>query len=456
MATPGTTARRRRPTRGQLTQHPVLILVVSLMALIAVGTGLLATDLATRGTHPAPLSVALFTSASSVCVTGLTVVDTTTYWSGFGHAVILVLAECGALAVMAAASLLALIVTGRLGLRSRLLAQSELNGVNRNTVKRVLVGTVLAAVSIEAVVAVVLALRLYFGYGESFSRSLWLGVFHSVSAFTNAGFSLWPRSLGAFAGDPYVLVPVLLAMIAGGLGLPVLLELARRRSPHAWSLHTRLTLLGTGVLLVAGPVLVTITEWHNARTIGTLPWGHRLAAGAFAGISPRSAGFQTFDYSHAAPSTLVTTEVLSIIGGGSAGTAGGMKVTTVAILALAVAAEVRGHRDVDVMHRRIAESTIRQAIAVAALTFLVVTTATLVLLELTHWDLDNVLFETVSAVSSSGLSTGVTATLDGAAQGVIILLMFLGRVGPIGAATALALHRDRRSFRYPESRPIIG
>jgi len=435
-------------------QHPARAVLPAMLGLVALGTALLSLPWATQGPGRAPFSVALFTSTSAACVTGLTVVDTGTYWSGFGQGVLLVLMELGGLGLMSAAALLGIVVAGRLGLRSRLLAHNETR-LSLGAVRVVVLRTVAVALVVQAVLAAGLVLRLWLSGRAPFGAALWHGVFHSVSAYNNAGFALWPDNLVSFATDPFVLAPVTVAFVVGGLGYPVLLDLMGS-APRGWTLHTRLTLAGTAVLLVAGVVVVTALEWANPATLGALDVPGRLLSGAFSGVAPRTAGFNTIDYAQADALTLLFTDVLMLVGGGSAGTAGGLKVTTVAVLVFAVVAEMRGDEDVVVLHRRIASSTVRQALAVAALAFALITTATALLLQLTDENLDVVLFEVVSAFSTVGLSANLTASLPEPARAVLVVLMIAGRVGPMAAATALALRRSRRAYRYPQARPLVG
>jgi Trk-type K+ transport system membrane component len=445
------TARPRR----RAWDHPSRLILFGILGLVAAGTALLMLPWSSAGPGGAPLRTALFTAASASCVTGLTVVDTGTYWSGFGQGVIVLLVQLGGLGLMTGAALLGIVVSGRLGLRSRVLAQSENGSLTLGTVQRVVSRTILMAALVEVVVAVVVTARLRLTYDAPLPTAVWQGVFHAVSAYNNAGFALWPDNLISFATDPLLLGALAVAFVVGGLGYPVLWDLVNSR-PGEWSLHTRLTLTVTGILAVGGPVVLLLSEWDNPGTLGLLDPVGRVVSGVFSGLSPRTAGFNTFDYAQADPSTLLLTDVLMLVGGGSAGTAGGVKVTTVAILLLAVLAEVRGERDVESFHRRIGSSTVRQALAVSVLAFTVVTTAALVLLEMTDETLDVVLFEVVSATATVGLSADLTPTLPPAAQYVLVALMVFGRVGPVTVATALALRSSRKAYRRPEARPLVG
>lgn len=442
----------RAPTWGR----PSRLMAAALAGLVATGTVLLMLPAATPGSGHAPLRTALFTATSAASVTGLGVVDTGTAWTPFGQVVILLLIQVGGLGVMTSASLVAVLIAGRMGLRSRLLAEYETRAMSLSTVRRVVGGTVLVAAIVEAAVTVVLAGRLWLGEGYPLGRAAWYGLFHAVAAFNNAGFSLWPDKLVPFATDPWIIVPIAVAIVVGGLGFPVVFEFFRVRPVRRWSVHTRTTLAVTAVLLVVGPLAMIAGEWHHPDTLGAFDPGGRILAGTFSGITPRTSGLNVIDYGQAGPATLLFTEVLMFIGAGSGSTAGGIKVTTFAILVMAVVAEARGDQDVDIFGRRMSPQTIRQAIAVATLGMSVLLGGTLALLEISDLPLQNVLFEVTSALCTVGLSTGITAHLPAAGQYVLIALMFLGRLGSITVVTALALRSTRRAYRNPEGRPIVG
>jgi trk system potassium uptake protein TrkH len=253
-----------------------------------------------------------------------------------------------------------------------------------------------------------------------------------------------------------ILLPIAAATVIGGLGYPVLLEVLRVRPAHRWSVHTRITLVATLILLVVGPLVVSLSEWTNPSTLGHLDTTGRVLSGTFGGIAPRSSGLATFDYAHADASTLLLTDVLMLIGAGSGGTGGGIKVTTLSVLVLAVLAEVRGQSDVPAFGRRIAPATVRQALAVCGLAAALLLTASIALLEMTGADFDHVAFEVTSAFGNVGLTTGLSRRLPAAGQYLLVILMLVGRVGPIALATTLALRPNRRPFRQPEARPILG
>ncbi|MFC3689151.1 TrkH family potassium uptake protein [Aquipuribacter hungaricus] len=443
---------------------PARVIPVGLLAVILVGTALLHTPLAVKavsegGTGPEgvpPTVVAVFTATSATCVTGLVVVDTPTYWSHFGLVVILLLFQVGGLGIATLGSLVGLAVLRRFGVNSMLAASQDARGFDLGEIRSILPRLMLTTVVIEGVTAALLTARFVLGYGEPPARALWLGVFHAVSAFNNAGFALFSDSLVGFVGDPWITVPVMVAVILGGLGFPVLVELARFRRPGAWSLHTQLVISTSAVLFVGGALVLGALEWGNEDTIGELTLATKLQAAFFMSVAPRSVGFATIDYAGMGEAARIVTGGLMFTGAGSAGTSGGIKVGTLAVLALAVYAEARGDVDVHAFGRRIATATVRQALAVLGFSIVLSGFAIVVMLQLTDLELGDAIFEAVSATAVVGLSTGVTDDLPLPAQWFVVGCMFVGRVGPVAVAAAVATQQRRRLYRLPEARPLIG
>jgi trk system potassium uptake protein len=442
--------------RRTVFRHPAQVLVTAFLLADLVGTVLLMLPVARVGEGGAPFVTALFTATSAVCVTGLTAVDTATYWSHTGQAVILGLIQVGGFGIMTMASLIALFLSRRMGLRTRLTAAAETRSLGPGDVRRVLKGVFVVTAVVEGAVAVLLTLRFRDTYGDSWGSAVWHGVFHAVSAFNNAGFALFSDNLMGFLTDGLILMPISIAIVIGGLGFPVLVELMRNRRPRTWSLHTRLTLAMTGVLLVGGTAFITLTEWTNQGTLGALAPLERLLGGWFHAVQPRTAGFNAWDYGAVTDETLLATIMLMFVGGGSAGTAGGLKVTTFIVLFFVIVAEVRGDEDVIAFDRRIDHRVVRQATTVALLGVAAVMGGTMVLTELTDLPFRDVLFETTSAFATVGLSTGITPEMGAPGQLVLVALMFLGRLGPITLVSALALRERNRRYRYPEGAPLIG
>jgi trk system potassium uptake protein TrkH len=443
--------------RPRFRLHPAQVVATGFAVAVLIGTLLLTLPIAKVGPGGASFAEAIFTATSAVCVTGLAVVDTATYWTPFGQVVILLLIQVGGFGVMTFASVVGLAVVRRLSLRSRVTAASEAHSVDLEDVKGLVLGVVRISLLVEGAVMVLLTLRFVFGYGEPVGRALWLGVFHSVSSFNNAGFALFSDSLMGYAVDPFICLPIAAAVILGGLGFPVIVQLRKHlRSPLQWTMNTRIVLTGTVTLLVAGTVYITAIEWSNPATLGPLDWPAKLLVGFFQSVQTRTAGFNSVDVGSMDSASLFGMDVLMFIGGGPAGTAGGIKITTFAVLYFILLAEVRGDGVVNVFGKRLSRAVHRQAIAVVLLAVFVVMVSTATLMVLTDLSLDALLFETISAFGTVGLSTGITAGLPPAGQAILIALMFIGRLGPITFASALALRERPRTYELPKERPIIG
>ena len=439
---------------------PARLTAIGFLLLILSGTGLLMLPFAESGAEHASFLAALFTATSAVSLTGLVVEDTGTFWSPAGQAVILLLIQLGGLGIMSLASLSGLLLTGRISLKARKTGAYEGRPITAGGIRRTLIFTFGFTAIAEATIAVVVGARLMVGYGYSFRRAAWEGVFHAVSAFNNAGFSTHSDNLVSFASDAWILMPLAAALIGGGLGFPVwaeLVRLVRRKSNavHRISITARMTLAATAFLLVAGTVFVATMEWTGV--LGPMPAGVKLLNAFFASASPRTAGFNAFDYGQAHPITLMGTDVLMFLGGGSAGTAGGIKVTTACVLLAAMAAEFTGREKTTIGHRSLPHSVTRQALALSFAGVMVVTLGVAALRvfdpQLTG---DQVSFEVISAFATSGLSTGITAGLSSASQIVLCFIMYLGRVGPTTLVAALSAKMLDRRFSYPEERPFIG
>jgi trk system potassium uptake protein len=438
-------------------RHPLRLVPLLFLAAIAIGTILLLMPFATASGKMAPLMTALFTATSAVSVTGLVVVDTPTYWSAFGQVTIMVLFQLGGLGIMTAATLLGLMAGRGFGLQMRQATQVERNrltGRDARSVLRMVLGVTLV---IEAAIAVILAARFFAGHDFGIMAAVWHGLFNSVSAFNNAGFSTFSASMMDFQSDPLVLGPIMLAVILGALGFPVVEDFRSHGfRPRHWTLHSRMTLAGTAILLSVGFIAHLAMEWNNPDTLGPMGVGSKLLNAAFHAVMPRTAGFNSLNLGDFRDETLLVNSVLMFIGGGSAGTAGGVKITTVFVIFAIVAAEVLRRRDADMFGRRLGSTVGRQALSVVVLAMALILAATIFILAVTALPLRDVLFETVSAFATVGLSTGITAQLPPSALLVLAILMFIGRVGTITAATALALGARDRPYRLPEENPIVG
>ena len=409
------------------------------------------------GSGGASFLEALFTATSAVCVTGHVIVDTATYWTPFGQVVILALIQIGGFGIMAFASVIGLAVVRRMSLRAKVTTAAEAHSLGLDDVGGLVFNVVRISLVVEGVVALLLTIQFSIGYGEPLGRAVWLGVFHAVSSFNNAGFALFSDNLTRYATDPFICLPICAAVIIGGLGFPVIMQLRKHLGRTLkWTMNTRIVIAGTFVLLATGWVYITAIEWNNPATLGPLEWPSKLLVGFFTSVQTRTAGFNSIDIGAMDPASWLGMDALMLIGAGPAGTAGGIKITTFAVLFFIIVTEIRGEGAVNVFGKRLSRAVHRQAITVALLASAVVLVATTALMLITDFGLDRLLFEVVSAFGTVGLSTGITADLPPGGQFILILLMFIGRLGPITFASSLALRERRTTYEFPQERPIIG
>lgn len=449
----------RRVTRSfdRLAQSsPARATLLVFVGIIAVITSLLSLPFATTsGVAASPID-ALFTAVSSVCVTGLTTVDTALFWSPFGQAVIMAGIFIGGLGVMTLASMLALAVSSHLGLAQRMLASDATRSGGMSDLGRILLSVLVISVLVEGVAFIAISTRLLI-LGVPWQTALWDGLFTAISAFNNAGMLNMQGGASTQAGDWGFILPIILAATVGAVGFPVIIDVIRNpRRARKWSLHTKLTLTVFVVLFAVSVISTAILEWNNPDTFGNLSASEKSLNSLLSGINSRSLGISAVDTSAEHSTTIFLTGIFMFIGGGSASTAGGIKVTTLAVLFLAVAAEAKGDHDVEVFGRRLQFGTVRLAVSVLFISTTLVLGGAFMLLLLTSFSLESILFEVISAFGTVGLSLGITPELPGAGKAVLIFLMFAGRLGPMTFATALALREKRRLVRMPESRPIVG
>lgn len=437
--------------------HPVRLILIAFTMAVWTGVGLLMLPIARRGPGGASFLEAFFTATSAICVTGLVTVDTATYWTPFGQVVIIALIQIGGLGVMLLATIIAMAVLGKLSMRSRLATATEVHAEGAGGIRSVVLGVFRTTMLVEGIAATILTLRWWLGGDLPLPKALWHGLFHAVSSFNNAGFALYSDNMMGFVTDPWVSLTLAGATILGGLGFPVLHQLARHRlTVRRWAMNTRLVVVMSALLLVSGTIYITSLEWANPKTLGALAPADRVLAGFFHAVQVRTSGFNSLDIGQFHPATLVGMDVLMFIGGGPAGTAGGIKVTTFAVLFFIIWAEVRGDTAVHVFGKRLSRAVHRQAISVALLAVALVVGCTIAIMVASGRGLDAVLFEVISAFATVGLSTGITAQLDPFSQTVLCVLMYLGRLGPFTFASALALRTRHRLYELPKERPIIG
>ncbi|HPG75960.1 MAG TPA: potassium transporter TrkG [Rhodoglobus sp.] len=446
---------------------PARFAIVIFASLILVFTALFSLPIATSSGKQAPLVDALFTAVSVICVTGLSTVDMATYWSPFGHVLVFLGVEIGGVGVLTVASILGLVISRRLGLRQKLLAAGDANplrirkgpiaegqAIRLGETGNLLRTVAISALVIEAGVAILLFPRMLI-QGVPVVDAAWQSIYISAMAFTNTGFLPTSTGLAPYAGDVWFLSVIMLGVVAGAIGFPVIYALSRNlRNPRRWSLHVKLTLITFALLLVMGAVAYFVLEFDHA--FRGLDGGQRVLQSFFLSSMARSGGFSTIDISQLDGSSLLVTDMLMFIGGGSASTAGGIKVTTLAILFLAAFAEARGRDDMEAYERRIPQDVLRLGVSVVLWGATTVAVSCIVIMMMTDAALDHVLFDVISAFATCGLSTGFTANTTDAAQYVLAATMFFGRIGTVTLAAALAASQHPKLFRQPEERPIVG
>jgi trk system potassium uptake protein TrkH len=441
-------------SNGRKSLSPAQILLVGYSAVIIVGTLLLVLPVSSRRGNISPLD-AFFTATSATAVTGLTVVPTGSHFSVFGQVVILLLIQVGGLGIMTTSTVFALLLGRRIGIRQRLTIREDLGQLTMAGIVRLIKYILCLTFGIEFLGAVILFLR--FISEMPLSRAAYFAVFHSISAFCNAGFDLFGDSLESFRDDLVVNLTILFLLVLGGLGFSVIADLYLSKFKHTrLSLHSKLVLVMTFALIFGGTVMVFILEYSNPRTIGELGFGQRLLASLFHGITPRTAGFDTISLGLFRTSTLFIMILLMFVGASPGSTGGGVKTTTFVTLILAVFSTIAGKEDVVAFEKRISHDTVGRALTVVMLASILIVFVTIVLTTVEDMPFIDILFETVSAFGTVGLSTGITRSLSGMGKTLIIITMFIGRVGPLTVAIALRDDKSKASFRYPEEKIMIG
>ncbi len=455
------------PLLQALLNRPLTLLVLSFVAPIAVGTVALMFPAATRSGEATPLLTAFFSATSATTVGGMSVVDVSSYFSRFGHWVILILVQIGGLGIMTITTTLALAFRSRLSARARGAMQELLEEETVVGFRRLLFSIVFLTVTLEALGAVALWPSLTHdasGAPLAAADRAFYAAFHAVSAFCNAGFALYPDNLARFVGSPGVNLTVIVLVTLGGLGFPVINSLLdvrlwwKRGLRRGWrflDVHARIVLVTSAALVVFGTGSWLLFE--QGHTLAGLPFLERLWASLFMSVSMRTAGFGTVDVALLSTPMLLLSLVLIFIGGSSGGTAGGVKTTTVAVLALTFRAILRRRPEVEVYGRSIPATTVYRASAVALVSFALLFALTLLLfLAEPTLPFRDVLFEAVSAFGTTGVSTGVTEKTSGLGRIVLCLLMFVGRLGPFTLALAVGLSPNSASWNYPTTKVVVG
>lgn len=434
--------------------NPPAILAIGFGSLIFIGSILLNLPIASQSGESIGYINALFTSASAVCVTGLVVVNTAAYWSLFGKVVIILLIQMGGLGFMTMATTVALILGKRIRLKDRLVIKEQLNQETMAGLVRLTKYVIYVTLSIEAVGALLLSTRFIpiYGWGEG----IWFSIFHSISAFCNAGFDIIGNSLVPFANDIIINFTINSLIILGGLGFAVYIDIIRRRKLNKISVHAKLVLFMTGILLVLGTVLFFIIEYTNVHTIGNYTLDGKILASLFQSVVARTAGFNSVDIGNIRDTSAFLLIILMFIGGSPGSTAGGIKTTTFGVIAITAISTIRGETDVAIFKKRIGEEVIKKSIAIVFISLTLIVMVSFILTITEENIFLDLLFETTSAFATVGLSRGITPSLSNVGKSIIALTMYIGRVGPLTMAFALSKRVGEKKFRYAEGNIIVG
>ena len=430
---------------------PPLVLVLLYASLVVLGTIGLKLPFAT--VRVISWSEAVFTATSAVTVTGLSVVDTGTVFSLYGQFLICLLIQLGGLGLMTFAVLILSMLGLPIGFSNRLYLREDLNQTSATdllALTKVILRVVLLCELIGALI-----LTFVFVPDLGLGKGIWSAVFHSVSAFNNAGFSLYSDSLTRWVGDPLLNLTILFLFIFGGLGFTVIADIWQKRQWRRFSLHTKLMLMGTLVLMVVSTVAFATMEWNNPATLGALDWSQKIWASLFQAATPRTAGFNTVDMAAMEDSTTLMFLVLMVIGAGSTSTGGGIKVTSFIVLLLATLAFFKRQTSIDIFGRRISADQIMKVLALTMVSLALILAAIFAMLVFHEGDFLDITFETVSAFGTVGLSRGITADFDLAGRTIMMFIMFVGRVGPLTLGFMLAAQRPKR-ISYPSGTVYLG
>ena len=435
------------------------LIALAFAAIILTGTLLLMTPAASRSGVPCSFRGALFTATSATCVTGLTLFDTWSQWSAFGQAVILALIEIGGLGFMSAASIFVFVLRRRVGMKQRLVMAQSLSVDDMSSVVDLQKVVLKGSLSIQAIGAVILFLRFWPEVGVT--RAAWWGVFHSISAFCNAGFDIMgvfhPGSSVMPYNTDYIVCLTLMALVVlGGLGFFVWEEVARVRQFQKLSVYTKLVLIITGSLLLFGTVSFAILEWDNPATLGGMSWHHKLLNAAFQSVTVRTAGFIAVDQAALTEAGKAVSIVLMLIGGSSGSTAGGMKTVTILVMILFLAARARGRETVTVFKKTIPNSQVLDALTIASVMIGLAVFGGVFISATSGFSFTDALYESASAIATVGLSAAGTANMSVLSQYLIIVYMYFGRVGVLTIALGFLEDKKAERYRYAETKLMIG
>lgn len=441
--------------KNKIKLNGVQILALGFIAVIIIGSVILSLPISSRSGESTNFLDAIFTSTSAVCVTGLITLNTSTHWSTFGQTVIMTLIEIGGLGFMSFAVLISLILGKKITLRERLIMQEAMNTYSIQGLVKMVKYVLIFTVSVQFFGALLLSTQFVPEYG--ISRGLFYSVFHSISAFCNAGFDLFGTSLVTYSSNNVVILVISALIIIGGLGFTVLLELYDFKGIKKLSIHAKLVIITTLILIFGGTILMLLFEFNNAESIGNMSINDKLLNSFFASVTPRTAGFNSVDTSGMTLASKILTIILMLIGGSPGSTAGGLKTVTCGILVLTIISVIKGREDTEVFGRRFTKEIVYKAFTIVFIGISLVIGVTMILSYTeTGANFVDLLYESSSALGTVGLTLGLTPNLTPIGKILIMIMMYLGRVGPLTVMLALTRKRKKSGYKYPEGKILIG
>ncbi|NNG66824.1 TrkH family potassium uptake protein [Caldanaerobacter subterraneus] len=437
---------------------PTQVLALGFATIILIGTLLLMLPVATKSGEGADFITALFTATSATCVTGLVVVDTETYWSTFGQIVIMLLIQVGGLGIMTMSTLFALILGRRITFKERLVMQEAFNTNSLGGIVKFAKYILMVSFLFESIGAIILTLRFLPQMG--LKKAVYYGLFHSISAFNNAGFDLMGnfRSLTGYVSDWVVNLVIMSLIIFGGLGFYVLLDIYEHRHFSKLTLHSKAVITITLFLIAGGALLIFLFEYNNPKTLKPLDFPTKILASLFQAVTPRTAGFNTLSLSDMTIASKFLTIILMFIGASPAGTGGGIKTTTFGVILYTVLSVIKGEEETVLYKRTISRNIVYKAVAISFISVFTIFSVTMVLSITETSDFLTLLYETTSAFGTVGLSLGLTPQLTTVGRIIIIFTMYTGRVGPLTLALALAQRQKKPKpiMKYVEEKIMVG
>lgn len=434
-------------------------LVFGFLSLILLGSILLCLPISSSAHSYTSIIDCIFTSTSSVCVTGLAVLDTGSHWSVFGKIIILLLIQTGGIGFMSLATFVLMLTRKKITIQNRVILKDSYNFAQTGGVVRITKHILIFTFTTEFLGAILLMFTFIPELGTA--KGIGTSIFHSVSSFCNAGFDIFGNfaSLTSYVSSPFILIVTMFLIVVGGLGFFVIEDLIiRRKNIKALSFHSKLVLTTTAILIFSGTILIFLFEYNNPNTLGSLSLSDKITQAFFNAITPRTAGFNTLNMSSLTGSTILLLIILMFIGGSPGSTAGGIKTTTMSVLLITVYSWIRGRENIHVFHKRITQNLLKKSIAIAVFTIILIACYILILSVTEDTPMRDVVFEVFSAFGTVGLSMGITPSLSIVGKILLTTAMFIGRLGPLTIALAISKNTNtpEGNYQYPEGDLLLG